>query len=968
MGAIEAEACGMLGRLQFHVQAIIGFARICTGDVFEVCIRHGHQRWRTRGKTQPDRSQRWDLQPPIASIQVLWNVPVQVRVLEIGFLRARCLSERQFDPAKFAAAQPQLVTMNLNSSGSLKLRLVVTWLPLLSSNIPSQFNNMLNQKQLQVKENGFNNNNNHASLSQQNSLAQRPEPPERSAMNTKLRQHQSQVLLSSVNNNNQKIQQNGVSIWRTTSSNSPSAFPSQGGNNKAAWQNNNNTKNNNQANSINNNNEQINGGKLNDVHQPSEHSPSSITTNGTNVENGPATKVCLRDKKRQREQRLKLGASVGAALGGGGGGISRESSKTEKDKWRCSSTTLLDEVYKDLSKSIPTIDDLSALHSSKPSSVCGGSLGHSKNTFCGPSSSSSVSDGHGARSGAKRIFSFVKRGGHDKSSLDRQTASDWRKSVSLAQIPSSRSMEIEQNSNSLKSSNRNKSQYRLEVEEPEEPDEFDENEREEGLCRGGTSSPKSRDLHSPTSQTTSSSYTKEISEFQSALHTVDALLDMIECLRVYLAKLRPSEFTELVAFEAAMLNWEACLKLNRSGILCQLDNFTGKTENNKKRQNSIQLKKQKHRLATGNLNLINNHSSATTLFSNENRVNNQQQQHSPSTASDHTEDNDGCVAGTSTIKYEQRHQQHVLDHISENDSGIDSLRHYQSPYNSYASSVRRLEQNNEGNCIVSSQLKERRKSLVGSTMLDNDNGENLKNSKEKSERRLIITATGSAQMDACLAIHLDGARQPLEIICQVQGSPFEYTMTKMLYRMEGVETIALESMLGLLQDILAQCQPNPQNVLLQLGLQFQLQQCWLSACKTENEFLLASASILRDKLRPICEPIVRNHYPKLIEKVLDSLFSLLIDNPTGRKKQSNNHQLPVTIFQFVSLFRGKQFSAFIENLSHEGIDGTIIYRLNIGPRDQISDKNSVTEIRISFEESISIFIRPSLSVLSTDTY
>jgi len=102
-------------------------------------------------------------------------VPVQVRVLEIGFLRARCLSERQFDPAKFAAAQPQLVTMNLNSSGSLKLRLVVTWLPLLSSNPPSQFNNMLNQKQqLQVKENGFNNNNNnHASLSQQNSLAQR---------------------------------------------------------------------------------------------------------------------------------------------------------------------------------------------------------------------------------------------------------------------------------------------------------------------------------------------------------------------------------------------------------------------------------------------------------------------------------------------------------------------------------------------------------------------------------------------------------------------------------------------------------------------------------------------------------------------------------------------------------------------------------------------------------------------------
>ncbi|CAK5071591.1 unnamed protein product [Meloidogyne enterolobii] len=105
---------------------------------------------------------------------------------------------------------------------------------------------------------------------------------------------------------------------------------------------------------------------------------------------------------------------------------------------------------------------------------------------------------------------------------------------------------------------------------------------------------------------------------------------------------------------------------------------------------------------------------------------------------------------------------------------------------------------------------------------------------------------------------------------QFQFSPFSYSnFNKKIFLFKifkGVETIALESMLGLLQDILAQCQPNPQNVLLQLGLQFQLQQCWLSACKTENEFLLASASILRDKLRPICEPIVRNHYPKLIEK------------------------------------------------------------------------------------------------------
>ncbi|KAF7640434.1 hypothetical protein Mgra_00000255 [Meloidogyne graminicola] len=438
MKAIEAETCGLLGRLQFNVQAIIGFARICTGDVFEVSIKHGHQRWRTRGKTQPDKTQRWDLQPPIASIHVLWNVPITVRVLEIGFLRAHCLNERQFDPAKFAVAQPQLVTMNLNNSGSLKLRLIVTWIPLINSN-PSQLHHSLQLNQTKI--------NNVYPNEKQNSSLQRSEPfSQNSALNgNKLRQHQSQIVV----NNNQKRQQQNGSIWRTTSSNSPSSFYLQ------------QTTNNNKT--CNKNEQKTNGIlKTNDIQ--SEQSPSSLSSTIL-VENGPTTKVCLRDKKRQREQRLKLGASVGAALGG----ISRESSKTEKDKWRCSSTTLLDDVYKDLSKSIPTIDDLSALHSSKSGSICGGSLGHS-NAFGGPSSSSSISEGRGgggSRSGgAKRIFSFVKRG-NDKST-DKMTASDWRKSVSLAQIPQSKSLEIEQNSLT-----KNK---RKEVYELEEPEEFNENE------------------------------------------------------------------------------------------------------------------------------------------------------------------------------------------------------------------------------------------------------------------------------------------------------------------------------------------------------------------------------------------------------------------------------------------------------------------------------------------------------------
>jgi hypothetical protein len=59
--------------------------------------------------------------------------------------------------------------------------------------------------------------------------------------------------------------------------------------------------------------------------------------------------------------------------------------------------------------------------------------------------------------------------------------------------------------------------------------------------------------------------------------------------------------------------------------------------------------------------------------------------------------------------------------------------------------------------------------------------------------------------------------------------------------------------------------------------------------------------------------------------VLDSLCSLLLDaedQPNHQQQQlakypSSPNQL-ISVFQFVALFRAKQFTAFIENLSHEG--------------------------------------------------
>ena len=61
MGALEPVSC-MYGddvTLYVAVAGLIGFARMVPGDVFEVLIRHGHQKWRCRGRIGLTQ-QTWD--------------------------------------------------------------------------------------------------------------------------------------------------------------------------------------------------------------------------------------------------------------------------------------------------------------------------------------------------------------------------------------------------------------------------------------------------------------------------------------------------------------------------------------------------------------------------------------------------------------------------------------------------------------------------------------------------------------------------------------------------------------------------------------------------------------------------------------------------------------------------------------------------------------------------------------------
>uniref|UniRef100_A0A3B3D102 FAM65 N-terminal domain-containing protein n=1 Tax=Oryzias melastigma TaxID=30732 RepID=A0A3B3D102_ORYME len=127
MSAIEGELEILLGELHIKMKGLIGFARLCPGDQYEVVVRLGRQRWRIRGKIVSDDSQCWDQEETVFLPHIHHNFEIKVTEAKgLGWLLVGTVTCASAD---FFMAKPQLMLVDITELGTIKLQLEVVWSP-----------------------------------------------------------------------------------------------------------------------------------------------------------------------------------------------------------------------------------------------------------------------------------------------------------------------------------------------------------------------------------------------------------------------------------------------------------------------------------------------------------------------------------------------------------------------------------------------------------------------------------------------------------------------------------------------------------------------------------------------------------------------------------------------------------------------------------------------------------------------
>ncbi|XP_062445201.1 RIPOR family member 3 isoform X3 [Rhea pennata] len=106
---------------------LVGFARLCPGDQYEVFVRLGRQKWRLKGKIETDDSQTWDEEEKIFIPNL--HEKFEIKVTELRGLTTILVGVVTCDSINFFTTKPQAIIVDITELGTIKLQLEVLWNP-----------------------------------------------------------------------------------------------------------------------------------------------------------------------------------------------------------------------------------------------------------------------------------------------------------------------------------------------------------------------------------------------------------------------------------------------------------------------------------------------------------------------------------------------------------------------------------------------------------------------------------------------------------------------------------------------------------------------------------------------------------------------------------------------------------------------------------------------------------------------
>ncbi|XP_066572001.1 rho family-interacting cell polarization regulator 2 isoform X1 [Amia ocellicauda] len=128
MCTFEGELENLLGEFHIKMRGLAGFARLCPGDQYEIFMRYGRQRWKLKGKIEVNARQSWDGEQMI--FMPLITDLISIKVTELKGLATHILVGSVICETKdLFTAMPQVVAVDVNDLGTIKLNLEVTWFP-----------------------------------------------------------------------------------------------------------------------------------------------------------------------------------------------------------------------------------------------------------------------------------------------------------------------------------------------------------------------------------------------------------------------------------------------------------------------------------------------------------------------------------------------------------------------------------------------------------------------------------------------------------------------------------------------------------------------------------------------------------------------------------------------------------------------------------------------------------------------